>query len=202
MGKTGWRRTRHAPRFQFFYPVPTLAEIDDMAGGAGKQFGVDPQLVRAVIQVESGFNTNAVSRKGAQGLMQLIPDTARRFGVHSPFDPRQNIAGGVAYLKHLLALFSGDVSLAVAAYNAGENAVLRWGGIPPYPETIDYVHKVTGLYAVCPLGCWRSAYAGCGGEEPAGSEAQSHGLTGLLRKAWHTSIDGALRRVSFPLLSF
>jgi soluble lytic murein transglycosylase-like protein len=107
--------------------------------------GVSAALVEAVIRVESQFNPLAVSHKGAQGLMQLMPDTARRFGVKNSFDPQQNIAGGTRYLAWLLRQFSGDVELACAAYNAGEKVVLRYGGIPPYKETRDYVRKINRL---------------------------------------------------------
>ena len=100
----------------------------------------------AVISVESGFNVRAVSPKNAQGLMQLIPETAQRFRVKNAFDPAENIKGGMAYLQWLLAFFKGDVSLVVAAYNAGERAVERYRGIPPYPETRDYVRKIKQLY--------------------------------------------------------
>jgi hypothetical protein len=106
---------------------------------------VTADLVKAVIQVESEFDPLAVSSKGAQGLMQLMPFTARRFGVADAFEPRQNIFGGVQYLRVLLDQFRGDVDLALAAYNAGENAVLRHGGIPPYKETRGYVRKVHDL---------------------------------------------------------
>lgn len=112
---------------------------------AASVFGVAADLVRAVIAVESEFDPFAVSSKGAQGLMQLMPFTARRFGVVNAFDARQNIFGGVQYLRVLLDLFSGDVSLAVAGYNAGENAVLRYKGIPPYKETQGYVRKIQAL---------------------------------------------------------
>ena len=145
--------------------------------------------------------------------MQLIPDTARRFGVKNSFDPRQNIAGGVAYLKHLLELFSGNVSLAVAAYNAGENAVLRVGGVPPFPETIDYVRKVTGLYGIgsmCALVCRDSLDTGCPAEDPEGSVYRpslpewstgwSLRLIGLSLRVWHTSISWISGRASFPSL--
>lgn len=102
-----------------------------------------PQLLHAVIAVESGFDANAVSRKGAMGLMQLMPATARRFNVADPFDPRQNLAGGASYLKWLLGRFGGDLQLALAAYNAGENAVVRAGlQIPPFEETRAYVPRV------------------------------------------------------------
>jgi soluble lytic murein transglycosylase-like protein len=98
------------------------------------------------MEVESGFNQRALSPKNAQGLMQLIPETAQRFRVKNAFDPEQNIRGGLAYLQWLLALFQGDVRLVVAAYNAGERAVERYRGIPPYRETQSYVQKVTSLY--------------------------------------------------------
>ena len=111
-----------------------------------RRYGVDTDLVNAVIRVESNFRPEAVSPKGCLGLMQLHPDTARRFGVRDAFDPVQNIEGGVRYLEFLLDYFQGDLELALAGYNAGENAVVRYGGIPPYPETIDYVNKVRQLY--------------------------------------------------------
>lgn len=100
-------------------------------------------LVRAVIQAESGFDSNAVSPKGAMGLMQLMPATATEFGVTNPFHPEQNIRAGVAYLRRLMDRYDSDVSLALAAYNAGPGAVERYSGIPPYRETRDYVKKIT-----------------------------------------------------------
>jgi hypothetical protein len=122
------------------------ADISKLVEKTSAKHQVDPKLVHAIIQVESGYNTRAVSRKGAQGLMQLIPATASRFGVQNSFNAGQNIEGGVSYLRYLLDLFDGNVSLSVAAYNAGEHAVLRTGGIPQYTETVDYVHRVTNLY--------------------------------------------------------
>ena len=112
---------------------------------SGEQ-GVDVNLVEAIIQVESNFNPQAVSRTGCKGLMQLHPDTARRFGVVDIFDPEQNIRGGVTYLRWLIDYFEEDLSKAVAAYNAGENAVLKHSGVPPYRETRAYLKKVSRLY--------------------------------------------------------
>jgi soluble lytic murein transglycosylase-like protein len=110
-----------------------------------KLHDVDPLLVHSVIAVESNYNPYAVSRKGAEGLMQLIPSTARRFGVKNSFNLKENITGGVRYLKYLLDLFQ-DERLALAAYNAGEKAVIRYRGIPPYPETRNYVRLVSNRY--------------------------------------------------------
>jgi hypothetical protein len=125
---------------------PTYSgEFDVDISAAAAQHGVSVDLVRAVIQVESDFDHLAVSSKGAQGLMQLMPDTARRMGVSDAFDPRQNIFGGVRYLRLMLDMFQGDVRLAAAAYNAGPNAVVRYGGVPPYRETRGYVQKVQAL---------------------------------------------------------
>ncbi|MGQ0792652.1 MAG: lytic transglycosylase domain-containing protein [Deltaproteobacteria bacterium] len=109
--------------------------------------GVDPNLVKAVIKVESNFNSMAVSPKGAMGMMQLMPGTAKILGVTEPFNPSENIRGGVAYLKKLMAMFGGDVKLALAGYNAGENAVIKHGySIPPYAETRGYVESVLAHY--------------------------------------------------------
>ncbi|HEX5755143.1 MAG TPA: lytic transglycosylase domain-containing protein [Arenimonas sp.] len=112
---------------------------------AAREFGVEEALVRAVIHAESAYRPNAVSNKGAQGLMQLIPATASRFGVADPFDPVQNIRGGVQYLSWLLKRYSDNTTLAAAAYNAGEGAVDRHGGVPPYDETQRYVQRVGQL---------------------------------------------------------
>lgn len=109
-------------------------------------YEVDPQLVMAIISVESGFNVHAISPKNAQGLMQLIPATARRFHVKNSFNAEDNIKGGLAYLRWLLSFFKGDVSLVAAAYNAGEGTVKKYNGIPPYPETRNYVKKIRKLY--------------------------------------------------------
>ncbi len=107
---------------------------------------VDPKLVHAVIQVESDYNPSSLSRKGARGLMQLMPETAARYGLSDIWDPRQNIQAGVKHLKYLLELYKNDLPLALSAYNAGVNAVDQYEGIPPYRETRNYVRKVTSLY--------------------------------------------------------
>jgi len=125
----------------------TAKDIDDAIETAASRHNVDPNLVRALIKVESNFNARAVSRKGALGLMQLMPQTARVLAVKNPFDPQQNVDAGVRHLKQLLNNFGGDVRLSLAAYNAGEGAVNRSNGIPPYAETRNYVKRITELYA-------------------------------------------------------
>jgi soluble lytic murein transglycosylase-like protein len=130
--------------------MPSQADIEKYANiiqAASKAYGVDASLVHAVISAESQYNRYAVSRTGAMGLMQLMPETARRYGVRNMMDPTENIHGGVRYLRDLLAMFKGRIDLAIAAYNAGENAVLRYGHtIPPYAETRHYVPKVLAFY--------------------------------------------------------
>ena len=113
---------------------------------AGRSHGLEPSLVKAVIKAESNFDPWARSHKGAQGLMQLMPATARELGVDDPFDPWQNIEGGTRYLSSLIQRFQGDISLGLAAYHAGEAAVRRYSGIPPYRETRRYVKRVLDLY--------------------------------------------------------
>jgi soluble lytic murein transglycosylase-like protein len=121
-------------------------EIDQSIVMAAARHNVDPNLVRAVVKVESNFNSNAVSRTGAMGLMQLMPKTARELKVKNPFDPQQNVDAGVRHLKYLLENYNGDVNLTLAAYNAGEGAVRRSAGVPHFAETQDYVRKITHLY--------------------------------------------------------
>ncbi|PYQ29635.1 MAG: lytic transglycosylase [Acidobacteria bacterium] len=125
-----------------------------------KKYRVDPVLVRAVIQVESDFNPLCVSHKGARGLMQLIPETARRYGVTELHDPDQNIHGGIRYLADLLDMFNDDLSRALAAYNAGEGAVQKHGGIPPYDETTEYVHRALTVYYGRPYGGGAVSFSG------------------------------------------
>jgi len=108
--------------------------------------GVDPALVHAIVKVESDFNPHAISRKGAMGLMQLMPQTAIEMNVRNSFNPYENIDGGVKYLRYLIKQYSGNLSLALAAYNSGETAVNKWGTIPPFRETQDYVQRILRLY--------------------------------------------------------
>jgi len=125
---------------------PNLADpnLRDMIDRIAGEQGVENHLVHSVIRAESNYNANAVSPKGAQGIMQLIPSTARRFGVSNAFDARENIQGGVRYLRFLLDYYKGDYAKAIAAYNAGEGAVDKYNGIPPYAETQNYVYRVAG----------------------------------------------------------
>ena len=119
--------------------------LGDIVGNASSEHGVDPLLVSAIIHVESGYNPNAISPKGAEGLMQLMPETGRRWGARNAFNPEENIRAGVKYFRYLQDMFKDD-RLALAAYNAGENAVQKYGGIPPYLETVEYVYKVGKKY--------------------------------------------------------
>jgi soluble lytic murein transglycosylase-like protein len=127
-------------------PAGTRAELEALAADVARRHGLDPALVLAVAAVESGFQPKAVSRKGAQGLMQLMPDTATSLGVADAFDPETNLEGGSRYLAELITLYGGDLTKALAAYNAGPGAVKRHGGVPPYSETRAYVKKVLERY--------------------------------------------------------
>ncbi len=124
-------------------PVPP-EQIDALVQQNASIWQVDPALIKSVIANESSFNANATSPVGAQGLMQLMPETAASLGVKNPYDPAQNVAGGTRYLRGLLDRFKGDTRLAVAAYNAGPNAVEKYGDVPPYSETQSYVQNVLG----------------------------------------------------------
>jgi Transglycosylase SLT domain len=127
-------------------PIASPGDIDSAIEQAAARHNVDPNLVRAVVKVESNFNPNAVSRKGAMGLMQLMPSTARQLKVRNPFDPEQNVDAGVRHLKQLLESYDGDIKLTLAAYNAGAGAVARSSGVPRYAETQNYVRRITNLY--------------------------------------------------------
>jgi soluble lytic murein transglycosylase-like protein len=135
-------------------------KYDPLIEKYAKLYRVDPTLVRAVIQVESDFNPQCVSHKGARGLMQLMPGTAKRYGVKLMHDPEDNIRGGVRYLRFLLELFGSDLPRVLAGYNAGENAVIRYGGIPPYAETTKYVKRALTVYYGKPYGGGGVMFAG------------------------------------------
>lgn len=126
---------------------PGTGEIAKMVQVASQKYGVDPKLALAVAQTESNMTADAVSSAGAVGVMQLMPETARAMGVRNVYDPRENIDGGVKYLKQMLTTFNGDIEKAVAAYNAGPGAVTKYAGVPPYSETQAYVGKVLALYS-------------------------------------------------------
>jgi soluble lytic murein transglycosylase-like protein len=122
-------------------------QVDELIRSNGKRYGVDPYLIYCVMNQESNFRATAISGKGAQGLMQLMPDTAARYGVTNPYDPAQNIKAGTRYLKDLLTMFDGKIELVLAAYNAGEGTVMKYGNrVPPYQETKYYVRNITARY--------------------------------------------------------
>ena len=142
-----YTHTANAPGLIRTYTGVNKKRFTDLIEQTAYRHQVDAKLVHAVIQTESAYNSSAQSPKGAVGLMQLMPDTARRFGVVDRNDPDQNVDGGTRYLKYLINLFNPNIDLAVAAYNAGENAVIRYNNsIPPYPETQNYVKQVLALY--------------------------------------------------------
>jgi soluble lytic murein transglycosylase-like protein len=149
--------------------------LDRIVRDAAARHNMDPALVKAVISTESGWNSQAVSRKGAVGLMQLIPGTAQRFGVNNSFDPAQNVEGGTTYLKSLLDRYDNDLNKTLAAYNAGEGAVDRSGGVPAYPETQQYVRKVTDAYYR--PGSGRSSSFGIPPRKPVRKDVDSNGRT-------------------------
>lgn len=134
------------PDIDQFLSSPERQKLVELIRKLAPEYGVSPRLVMAVIKAESNFEPTAVSPKNAQGLMQLIPETSLRFNVRKPFDPEQNIRGGMSYLRWLLAYFEGDVALVAAAYNAGEGAVNRYRGVPPYAETRGYVKRILSIF--------------------------------------------------------
>jgi hypothetical protein len=150
----------------------TQPEIDAAIEKAASRHNVDPNLVRALVKVESNFNPNAVSRKGAMGLMQLMPQTARELNLQNPFNPDENIEAGVRHLKQLLQSYGGDVRLSLAAYNAGSGAVARSRGVPHFAETQNYVRRITNLYS----GGLGSPYFTGASREPVRVERDARGV--------------------------
>lgn len=135
-----------AGRVAAFIASRRAEDLHPLISRAARRHRLDVALLVAVVSAESAFDPAAVSPKGAMGLMQLMPDTAARFGVERPFDPRENLDGGAAYLRQLLDRFGGDLKLALAAYNAGEGRIDDYQGMPPFSETVSYVSRVTTLY--------------------------------------------------------
>lgn len=182
---SGWKVNGRAPSDDYLLSRRDAATpYDDLIRSHAAREGVDHRLVKSVMLVESNFNPRAVSRKGARGLMQLMPGTAAQLGVRNSFDAAENIRGGVRYLAELLSTFGGDVALALAAYNAGPYAVLRHGGVPPYPETQEYLRRAMLAYTGSSVshavgGSFRAAAAG---ERPPARTAPSS-LAALARPA-------------------
>jgi soluble lytic murein transglycosylase-like protein len=170
-------------------PEPSVT-VNELVANIARRHDVEPSLVDSVIRVESNYNPNAVSSAGAMGLMQLIPSTARRFGVNNTFHPEQNIEGGVRYLKYLMQLYNGDERLALAAYNAGEGAVAKYGAVPPYKETQNYLHLVADQ-----LKKLNKAAEGAGPAQPVNQPAET-APDGLKHMQPIVDRDGSVRYVS------
>jgi soluble lytic murein transglycosylase-like protein len=140
------RRSRKKPEVSFLTSKQEpKGTFNDLIRAAARKYSIDSKIIHAVVETESFYRPNALSAKGAQGLMQLMPDTAKQLGVIDAFDPAQNIEGGTKHLKYLLDKYDGELSLALAAYNAGEGTVNKYGGIPPYSETRQYIEKIERL---------------------------------------------------------
>lgn len=133
-------------------PAPDRSDLRQMVVRVSEERGLDPKLVDALVRVESDYDPRAVSRRGAMGLMQLMPETARRLSVEDPFDPEDNVRGGTRELSRLVERYAGNLQLALAAYNAGEGAVAQYQGVPPYSETRTYVSRILSLYTGRPYG--------------------------------------------------
>lgn len=145
LGDSRFQKVRFRDDRRIWHPAPVASEYDTLIDETARAYRLPPALVKAVIAAESAFDPEAVSRKGAQGLMQLMPQTAAELGVDDPLEPESNVRGGAGYLRAMIDRY-GDLSRALAAYNAGPTAVDRYGGVPPYQETRDYVDRVLTYY--------------------------------------------------------
>jgi len=177
-----------------------VSKFDDIIYKYSDRLEIDPILVKAIIQVESGYDPMTVSHKGARGLMQLMPNTAKRFNVTKVHDPEQNIRGGIEYLAVLLKMFPRDLSKAIAAYNAGENAVLRYRGIPPFQETQTYVRKALTVYHGRPYGTM-SISGVVAGKKLGGGTMRTASLMGPRPLARPAGESGAATRFDAQILS-
>ncbi len=145
----GPESSMHTSIYHFrYYPSNRISTYDDIIREASLHHGLQFELIKAIVHAESSFNPNAISRAGAIGLMQIMPENLNAFGINDPFDPRDNVMGGTRYLKQLMKKYNSDLSLSLAAYNAGPGAVDKYNDIPPYPETKNYVEKVLKYYAL------------------------------------------------------
>jgi soluble lytic murein transglycosylase-like protein len=156
-------------------PVATTAPFHEMVKAAAARYSVDADLIASVIATESNFDPKAVSKKNARGLMQLLPETAARFGVQNIFDPQENIDAGTHYLRDLLLRYDNDLVLALAAYNAGPEKVLQFGRVPPYPETVSYIRRVKSAYAKSKAGLTLEARPAAPAKKKASSSAVNSG---------------------------
>jgi soluble lytic murein transglycosylase len=198
-----------APTRPHYRPLPafglppninlTHGQYADLISAIAAEHGMDPLLVKAIIKTESNFDQYAVSRAGARGLMQLMPGTADRYAVSNAFDPVENIRGGIRYLRSLHDMFSGRLPLVLAAYNAGENAVLRYDGIPPFPETREYVRRVLQFYDR-PEAAAGTAPRRMIPRRPAGGEA-SQVIPLTARVYRQVTTDGTLHYTNLPPLT-
>jgi hypothetical protein len=193
---SGWSSRGRIPSDAYLVERKNSATVfDETIQVYSRREGIDPKLVKSVMLIESDYNPRAVSRKGARGLMQLMPATARRYGVGDSFDAKENIRGGVKHLAELLSLFSGNIPLSLAAYNAGAGAVTKHSGIPPFPETREYVRRAMVAYEG---GDFALGAAPIGGAFRGVKSVPETGAVGTISVAQFSRIPRAVP-VSFPM---